>query len=401
MAWNAIGNLIYLGCQWLVTISVTILGGYEPAGVLSLAMSMSATFQTVANFGIRNFQVSDVEKKYSDNCYVFFRMLCCLVALVGCMVTSLIVKYTFEQLLCVFLFMIFRLAESVSDVLHGIAQCRDRLDIAGKSFAMKGVGLLAIFLTVYATTKNLMLGLLSIAAYSCLTTVFYDVFATRRVATFSFFDTKTKWVSLAKETLPLCAYWFLNSAMMMVPRLILEDKRGEDLLGVYASIFAPALLIQMAMGYIYNPFAQILAQLRQKSDIKGFFKLSGKILGLILVLTVVMIFAASLVGEWGLALLFGDSIRPYVYLLNPILLAISATSTFGFLCLLSIVLRRFRFLLISCGVGFGCCLLLTGAMIDRFGLNGTSYSLILSIGVSSLILMIDLLVNLLKKEKQE
>ena len=63
MVWYAGGNLVYLVCQWLVTVLVTKLGGFGDAGVLSVAMSVSATFQTLAMFGMRNFQVSDIEDK--------------------------------------------------------------------------------------------------------------------------------------------------------------------------------------------------------------------------------------------------------------------------------------------------------------------------------------------------
>ena len=146
MIWNAAGNLIYLMSQWIVTVLVTNLGEFRDAGLLSVAMSVSATFQTVAMFGIRNYQVSDVENKYSDTCYAHFRVITCAVALVACIAFSLIGGYGGEQLLAIALFMLFRLAENFSDVLHGIAQKRGRLDIAGKAFAIKGVGLVAVFL---------------------------------------------------------------------------------------------------------------------------------------------------------------------------------------------------------------------------------------------------------------
>ena len=69
MIWNAAGNLIYMACQWIVTVLVTNLGDFYDAGVLSIAMSVSATFRTLAMFGIRNYQVSDIDDKYSDTCH--------------------------------------------------------------------------------------------------------------------------------------------------------------------------------------------------------------------------------------------------------------------------------------------------------------------------------------------
>lgn len=407
MIWNAAGNLIYLGCQWLVTVLVTNLGAFHDAGILSVAMSVSATFQTVAMFGIRNFQVSDVEKKYTDTCYVGFRALTCAAAMVACMVFSLVSGYRGEQLLSIFLFMLFRLAENFSDVLHGIAQKNERLDIAGKSFAIKGVGLLAVFLAGYRLSGNLNVGLLCMALFSCGSTLLYDLLATRRLSDFHVAEKGTRWLSLAGETAPLCVYLFLSSAMTTVPKLILERQCGEEILGAYSSIFAPALLIQAAMGYIYNPFAQMLAERRAASDRTGFLKLSCKLTGAITVIAVLMVVAAHFLGEPLLALIFGDAIRPYAYLLIPILVAVSLTAFFAFLCMLAIVLRSFGWLLISCAAGFVFCIAFTGAFISHFSVNGTSYSLIAAMSLASLILTVGILVRLffstyqkMKKDKE-
>ena len=145
VAWNAIGNVTYLVCQWVVTVLVTVLGGFEDAGVLSVAMSVSATVQTLAMFGIRSYQVSDLKNKYTDTCYVGFRTLTCALAMIVCVIFSLVSGYLGGQLLAICLFMLFRLAESYADVLHGIAQKNGRLDIAGKSFTVKGIALTATY----------------------------------------------------------------------------------------------------------------------------------------------------------------------------------------------------------------------------------------------------------------
>lgn len=396
MLWNAVGNVVFLGCQWLVTVLVTRLGGLSDAGVLSIAMSVSATFQTLALFGIRNYQVSDVEEKHTDTCYVFFRLLSCAAALLFCMGFSLFAAYRGRTLLAILLFMLFRLTEDLSDVFHGIAQKNGRLDIAGKGFFIKGVGLLAFFLLGYYLSEDLILGLLAMTLFSVASTLLYDLLMTRRVKPFGFYAGTRAWLSLAKETLPLCAYLFFSSAITTTPKLILERTLGGDVLGAYASIFAPALLIQAALSYIYTPFAQVLGKHRQSGDKRAFLSLSGKITGVLAVLTLLMVGAAALLGEPLLTLLFGETIRPYVSLLIPILLSIAAFSLFAFLCMLAVVLRNFRFLLLGCGAGFLLSLLLSRPFILRFGADGASYSLILAALGASLFLFAGVLYSLFK-----
>lgn len=400
MIWNAAGNLIYLMSQWIVTVLVTNLGDFRDAGLLSVAMSVSATFQTVAMFGIRNYQVSDIEDKYSDTCYAFFRVITCAAALVACMVASLIGGYGGEQLLAIALFMLFRLAENFSDVLHGIAQKRGRLDIAGKAFAIKGVGLVAVFLAAYAWSGRLCVGLFAMAAFSIGSTLLYDLTSVKRLSDFGLVSRERDWLHLAKETAPLCLYLFFSAAISTLPKLILERACGEDILGAYSSIFAPALLIAAAAGYLYTPFIPSFANAYREKRCRDFLLLFVKLGAAIAVLAVLSIIGAWLLGDFALALIFGEKILAYTYLLIPILVFIFVNAIFAFLCMLEVVLRDFRWLLIACATGLLSEVLLTGVWIGQVGVNATSYSLTLGAALPSLIMLCRMLTLLRKKSKE-
>lgn len=45
MLWNTAGSMVYLVCQWLITVFVVRLSdGYDAAGVLALGMAVSNIF---------------------------------------------------------------------------------------------------------------------------------------------------------------------------------------------------------------------------------------------------------------------------------------------------------------------------------------------------------------------
>ena len=391
MIWNAAGNIVYLLCQWLLTVLVFRMSGEADAGVLSVAMSVSATFQTVALFGIRNFQVSDISGKYTDTCYVGFRLITCAVALGACMIFSLVTAYRGAQLLAIFLFMLFRLAENFSDVLVGIAQKNGRLDIAGKSFAIKGVGTLACFVIFFKISGSLNIGLLSIAVFSCLSTLLYDTVFTKKLATFSFLPKDRSWLSLGRETAPLCIYLFLNSALSTIPKLILEKQCGNEILGFYSSVFAPALLVAAAANYLYNPFVPMLATARDNRDKRAFFSIILKLMLIMAVIAVLILVAAAFLGEWALTLVFGARIAPHSYLLIPILISIFTCVICSFLSTVAVVLRDFAPILVACGAGVLAEACLTAPLIEWCGTNGTSYSFILGSLVAAVILTVRLL----------
>lgn len=378
MLWNASGNIIYLAAQWIVTVMVTRISGFEDAGVLSLAMSISATFQTLAMFGIRSFQVSDINSEFSDTTYVNFRNISCVTSLLVCALFSVIGGYSLTQITAIILFMVFRIAESYSDVLHGIAQKENRLDIAGKAFAIKGVLIIVCFFSGYLIFQSLNIGLLFMAVSSCISTVIYDLLQTRRLSAFSLIESPGTCIPLAKKGLPLCVYLFLFSGISTVPKLVLEKMCSEAVLGAYSSIFAPALLIQAATGYIYNPFATVFAENYRDGKYGNFLKTMLKISAIIAGIGAVILLLSTLLGEFVMKLIFGQTIAEYVYLLNPILLATMLISLMGFLCMLEIVIRDFKGLITGCAVGFLSAAVLSFVMIEKIGANGTSYALIIA-----------------------
>ena len=129
MLFNSVGSMFYLVCQWLTTVLVVQLSSYADAGNLSLAASITNVFYTISTFGIRIFQVSDIENKYSTSFYVTTRLVTCLASLVLCTGFVLLnASYSVEQMLCIIIYMAFRLSESFVDVLQGIQQKEQRMD---------------------------------------------------------------------------------------------------------------------------------------------------------------------------------------------------------------------------------------------------------------------------------
>ncbi len=401
MIWNAAGYLVNMFCQWVITILVANIGNFQDAGVLSIAMSVSATFQTIALFGIRNYQISDINEDYNNSCYVQFRWISCGIALVFCSIFAFFSASSAIQIMAIILFMIFRLSENFADVLHGIAQKNNRLDIGGKSYALNGILTLVTFLAGYLISKNLLVGLSLLATFSILSILVYDVHAVKKLANFKMFEKGSRWFSLAWHTMPLCIYMFLSSLFATIPKLVLEKTNGEEILGIYSSVFAPALLISAMASYLYSPFVPAFAEAYHAKDSKKFLLTFLKLLAAILALAAVVIVAALLLGDFALGVLFGEKIKNYTYLLLPILIGILINSIFVFICTVEVVFRDFVWLLVSCGIGVAVELGLTKLLITRFDINGASYGFIIGSAVPTVILIFRMLWILLSPKKQK
>lgn len=373
--WNAFGNIIYLGCQWLVTVFVTRIFGLKEAGMLSLAMSISAMFQTIALFGIRNYQVSDTGQKYTDGTYMGFRSITCIVAMLLCILFSHINRYGMGQLGAIFWFMLFRLAEDYSDALYGIAQKNGRLDIVGRAFTVKGVVSISMFFGGCHVTGNLGATLAIMAVSSWISTGLFDLPYIRKKFPFELRGKIADCLLLGKETFPLCVYMFLLSAISSTPKYILEKICDTSVLGAYSSIFAPALLIQAAAGYIYSPFVMPFAEFYQNGKEKDFLKLERKLCLIILEVAVGILVLGGIFGIYILRFIFGEVVYGYESLLIPVLFSTILLSYLAFYCMLEVVMRDFKGLIVGCMVGEVFCVVATPFLIYGFGANGASYGL--------------------------
>ena len=87
--WNTIGTIYYYFCQWIITILIVRLTDYSLAGYLSLAITVTNSFYAIAQFGMRQYQVSDIQGKYDDSIYIGSRYLTIFVAFAACLIFSL------------------------------------------------------------------------------------------------------------------------------------------------------------------------------------------------------------------------------------------------------------------------------------------------------------------------
>ena len=396
MLWNASGNLVYLGLQWLITVLVVRINGYTDAGILSLAMSISAIFQNVASFGVRNYQVSDLQSKYTDSQYVSLRWITCILSFVLCSGFVQLNSYSLKQEGSILLFMLFRIAENYVDVLHGIAQKRSRLDLAGKSFLLRGLFTFIVFLLSYFITKNLNFSIACMAIISFIFICLYDARKIRRLSEYHLCFKDKKMKEIVLECLPLCIYMILFAALTMIPRYCLERIMGSETLGGYASIFAPALLIQAAATYLYVPLISVFAGYRKTENVLGYYGLFWKITAAILGGTVILVVGVYLIGDVFLAILFGESILEFSYLFPSIVVCTGLTAYNSFLCALVTVERHLVGLAVANAVDSVVCLGVSIWFIHHNGMIGTSYALILS----QVLLMIILLFFIISKNNK-
>lgn len=348
-------------------------------------MSLSQTFGTIALYGIRNYQVSDINREFDDNAYIISRIYTSIVAALLCTLFVLSNNFDKFQVTCILMYMIFRISESITDVYHGVDQLNMRMDYIGISFIIKGLVTSISFILIIWITKDLTLGILSLIITSYIVLVLYDQRKSSR-----FYEKKKITSEVIRDLLvkcfPLAFYSFLFTTYTTIPRYFLEKILGNGLLGIYASIALPVIIVQTLASYIFTPFITIFATSWNKGDYKGFKKLFKQIFLILAIISIAAIIGTLLVGNFGLRLLFGEEILKYSSLLIPLVWCTILTSFLWFISAIIIVIRELKVLLTSGLIAVFICLIGSSYLITVFGLNGASYITIISLSVQIVIL---------------
>lgn len=374
MIWNSIGSLFYLGCQWLMTVLIVRLSsGYDDAGLLSLAMSVVGVFGTFANYKMGTYQISDIKHENDLGEYFGFRCMTLSAAFVACMVYAFVTCPP-NAWVTVALFFIYKAVGLLIDVLHGLDQQNRRMDYIGKSFMMQGVALLLGFTAAYVLTRNLDIAIVAMTVLALLVLFLFDIPKANQFEKLTIRISRSKAFFFLKTSFPAVLASLAASALFTIPKQYLYFVFGDASLGIYSSVAAPALIIQMGAVYLYGPLLDIFPKLYFSGDRKGFRGLLAKTIIGIAAVGVVCAAVLEFVGAWALQLLFGESIAPYVYLLQPIILSTAMTAYLWFFGDLLITLRDFRGYFIGNVVAFLVVIPLSFVCVNAWDMNGVSFA---------------------------
>ena len=382
LLFNTVGNIIYFVCQWLITgFFVKRLSGdagLVNAGLLATAMAATNVFLTLASYGMRTYQVSDISDKYSSGDYIASRFITVAAALLLCAGYTFAVGYGGEQAACIMIYLVYKLSEAATDVIHGCAQKRERMDIIGISYAARGVISVALFCLSLLMGKSLVFALGAMTAGCWIFCALYDLRAAKPYySPARRSDAKAPW-RLLLECAPLAVYVFMNTAVGSIPKLALERISGTVAIGIYNLVNSPVLILQVGVAFLFTPFITLFSGKLASGDTRGFRALAAKItLGVFAVGLLAALAMLTPLGAWGLQLLYGDpSVTEQSGLLVPMAACTVLTSLALFYCMLLTVLRDMKGLIISTALGIAVSALISAPLISASGMFGASYATI-------------------------
>jgi O-antigen/teichoic acid export membrane protein len=380
--WNSGGTFIYSISKWLLTILVIrISGNYSDVGYLALAMSVTNIFVVVAAYGMRNYQVSDVKGEFSTSVYVTSRLVTVSVTFILCL-ACLVFFFGFDyRSLIVSIYMLLVSAEAFSDVLHGIEQKKWRMDLIGLSMFIRGAVFIIVFTFLYRF-YGLSIAILGIFLLSLLVVIFLDLRLSRRLSHFSLDFEWTSIIILLKKCFPLALVGVLFMLPASMARIYLENTTDTTTLGIFSSATTPAIVVSQVAVLVFTPLVNVFSRSYADGDFRGFNTIFLYVYGGLVALSTIAIIVAVFIGAEALTLFFGESIRPYSYLLIEAMVVAGFIGLKWFLVTILTVMRKIKAVLICSAIGFITCTVSARWLLGSFSMSGANYVQILGFGIS-------------------
>lgn len=381
--YNMIGALVFCFCQWLISSLLVVHlspeeSSVQNAGLLQLAISVTNIFFAISCYNMRTYQISDVKNKYSYGDYIGVRIVTAGIAVVLCLGYVIVLGYSLETILCIMLYMLFKLNETFSDVLHAVNQKNYRMDYVCVSYCLRGISSVIAFSIAIALFNNVLIAVLAMGIISLLEVWLYDVTKTRQFGSIKPTFNKEIILALLISCLPAVLSSAAFTAITSVPRQTLESMSGKEALGYYGTIATPLLVVQILATSIFNPMLTELAEYYNDGEIKKFTIRLLKNLILLIGIAAVVCGGVALLGEFAVGLVFGKKFAPYTYLMYGIV-GCTTMYVISWLCTNTlIIMRKLWVCAVASIVALVISMVLARPFIEWFGMNGVSFSIIVA-----------------------
>ena len=392
--WNTAGSLLNAFQSVIMLMVITRVSDLETAGVFTLAYASANLFLNMGNYGMRNFQASDVKPEYPFASYWRSRlvtdiaMLVCSSAYLLWSATRL--AYPSAKSAAIVVMMLLKLVDSVEDITDGNCQQHGRLDVGGKLLTLRTGSFICVFIASMVLLRNLVASLTITVAWSLTFYIVGIMIIRRRVGlpTGKGDPDVPAWHGvwqLLRECAPLFLAAFLLFYIGNAAKYAIDAQLDDTSQAIYGFIAMPVFVVGLLAQFIYMPIVEPLSRTWDAGDATGFRREFGRQALYIAGITLVCDLGGFILGEPVLGWLYATDLTGYgldlvVLVTGGGFLALAQLFTMGIT-----VIRRQR-LLTPGYVAVALVALLTASpVVARWGIDGASWAYIAYMAVLALL----------------
>lgn len=398
--WNMMSSGLNSIVSMLLLWVVTLLNGVSDAGIFSLGFSTSQMMLTIGNYGMRNYQATDVTNKYSIKVYEASRIITNIIMMISVLGFVWYEGYYFEKALITILLCLLKVTDAFDDVYGGYYQVKGRLDISGKIMSIRiGAYVLGFILTLIFTHSLILSCLISIIISSIVLIVL--IHSTKIIIPLEnpSFQWNKIW-NLLTECFPLCISAFLLIYMGNAPKYAIDTYLTAKDQAYYTYLFMPCFVTNLFVGFALQPLLVRLSKSWVHKEYRKFIKLCGLIFAGALIISTIIIIGGAILGCPILSIVFGVSLSAYI---NVLVVLLIGGAFFAFAVIEQVILtvmRRQVYLLIGFGIASAIAMFISGILVKKFALLGAAYAYTISAGALFLVLAFMIFIFLYLEKKK-
>lgn len=382
--WNMIGSLSKAASSVVLLMVVTTINGTNDGGIYSIAYATAQLMFTIGSFDVRVYQSTDVEEKFKFQDYYTFRIITCTIMMILSIIYICFKGYSGKKAIIIFIMCFFYMIDALADVFEGLFQLNGRLDMSGKSLAIRFILSTIAFVSIIYFTSNLVIATISTCIVSIIWFYIYDVRLAKDYEKIKYYFDYIKIKDLFFECLPLFASSFMLVYIINAPKYAI-DTYMEEMQNYFNLLFMPAAMINLFSIFLFKPLLTSLAKNFASKNIKKTIKFISLSMGWVTLLTVCAVIGAYLVGTPILSWIYSVDLSKYSYELIIIMIGGGASALSTVLYYVLTVMRKQFSILVGYSMTCIITLAITPIFVKRYGILGASMSYCIVMIILSLI----------------
>lgn len=382
--WNTAAGLINAAEAVVMSMIVTRMTGLTDAGMLTMAFAVGNLMLPIGKFGVRNYQVTDVDNKYSFAAYLSARLATVfLMVLIVCgylNYAAVRLEYGRDKIGIIFAICMIYAVEALEDVIWGYFQHMDRLYAGARMFCLRWMAILTVFPLALYISRDLRLTLMwclavSIVIFLLLLLLFYPRFSAEEDHLSDLLGRKENIRQIGKllrTVFPLFAISFLALYENNMPKYAIDAYLTDEIQACYGFVAMPVFVIGLLNNFIYQPTLVAMAVEWEQGQLENFTRRIGKQFAIIGGIAIVCLTGAYLLGIPVLSLLYNANLSDYKGELLILLFASAFLAASGYQSVLLTIMRCQKELLLPhCVVSAGELIILP-PVVSKYGTMGAA-----------------------------
>lgn len=399
--WNMIGSTCYSGSSFLYLLVVTRICGAQLAGFFSLSYATAQLLLQVGRYGVRTYQATDLNRKYSFSEYKLSRVITCsLMMLFGIIYSAY--SFTGEYIIISTFVIMMKMIDAVEDVFHGNLQQNYHVEQMGKALAIRNVYSAVFFTGILLVTKNLYLTCVATAVTSLILCLGVNSWFARKYGDAA--TKNSKKLSHVLELLKICTPMFIGTFLSLllynVPKYAMANVMTDEYQTYYSILFMPSFVITLMCEFVFKPTITTIAELWWENNLKKFVMYVLRIIAIILVCCAGIVVGGHLIGRTLLEIIYGVDLSPYKMQFIVLLTGGGIGAEVYMIYNILIAIRWGKCMLPVYSITAIITIAAARAMVNQWGIMGASLNYLLSCSIL-FVLFASILVYVILKKKRE